>query len=104
MKQKSTGSKRTRSAGANGKSKSGSTDRARRRFPYLAICVANPGNEMSLQLGKAYKVIKGFTNDPAGRIRVVDEEGEDYLYPADWFVPIELDRTDHRRVMEAVAG
>jgi hypothetical protein len=33
-------------------------------------------------------------------IRVIDEEGEDYLYPRDWFSPIELPR----RVEEAIGG
>jgi hypothetical protein len=35
-----------------------------------------------------------------GDLRIVDESGEDYLYPAEWFVPIELPR----RLQVAVAG
>ncbi len=101
MKRKSTGLKRTASVGAIGKS-SVSRKVASRRYPYLAICVANEGNEASLQLGKAYRVIKPHTNDFVGRIRVIDEEGEDYLYLADWFVPIEVESRGRRRVMEAV--
>jgi hypothetical protein len=54
-------------------------------------------------VGKAYKVVKPHANDPSGRIRVIDEEGEDYLYLADWFVPIEVPPSQKRRVMEAVA-
>lgn len=103
MKRKSTGSKRTASAGATGKSNASRSEKAR-RYPYLAICVANQGNEVSLQLGKAYRVIKPLRNDFAGRIRVIDEDGEDYLYLANWFVPIEVEPRERRRVLEAVAG
>lgn len=99
MKQKSTGSKRTASAGSAGRSKAAQGD----RYPYLAICVYNRGNEASLQLGKAYKVIKPRNDDPSARLRVVDEEGEDYLYLRDWFVPVAMDVSGKRRVMEVVA-
>ncbi len=103
MKRKSTGSKRTASVGATGKSSASATEKGR-RYPYLAICVANEGNQVSLQLGKAYRVIKPLANDFSGRIRVIDEDGEDYLYLADWFVPIEVEPRGRRRVLEAVAG
>lgn len=103
MKRKSTGSKRTASVGATGKSSVNGREKIR-RYPYLAICVANQGNEASLQLGKAYQVIKPHPRDFAGRIRVIDEDGEDYLYLADWFVPIEIEPRGRRRVLEAVAG
>ena len=99
MKQKFTGSKRTASGGSTGRSK----DARSERYPYLAICVYNRGNEASLQVGKAYKVIKPRSDDPAGRLRLIDEEGEDYLYPREWFVPLELGLAAKRRVMEVVA-
>ena len=73
MKQKSTGSKRTASANATGKSKNGSGNPAP-KYPYLAICVRNEGNSASLERGKAYRVIKPQATDPPQRIRVVDEE------------------------------
>jgi hypothetical protein len=34
---------------------------------------------------------------------VIDEEGEDYLYLKEWFVPIEVDTIGRRRVMGVVA-
>src|SRR5438045_210056 len=103
MKQKSTGSKHMASAGATGRSKGQSTNN-RRRYPYLAICVYNKGNEASLERGKAYRVIKPRPNDSPLRIRVIDEEGEDYLYLSDWFVPIEITDRRRRRMLEAVVG
>src|SRR5436305_7376380 len=103
MKRKSTGSRRTASGGATGRSKGG-LGNGLRRYPYLAICVENRGNQASLELGKAYKVVKPLANDPPGRVRVVDEEAEDYLYLAQWFVPVDLGPRGKRRVLEVLAG
>jgi hypothetical protein len=43
-----------------------------------------------LELRKIYQVIPDARAVEHRLIRVVDESGEDYLYPADYFVPIEL--------------
>ncbi len=64
-----------------------------------AVCVRNEGHEESLELRKIYEVL----DDPAGQsrgfLRVVDED-EDYLYPASWFLAIELPR----EIEAAIAG
>src|SRR3954468_11921196 len=101
MKPKFTGTKHTALGVVNGKSKRSAVSSAQ-RYPYLAICVQNKGNEASLQLGKAYQVIKPRKNDIPFRIRVIDEEGDDYLYLADWFVPIEVSPGGRKRVLNAV--
>jgi len=54
------------------------------------VCVANKGNEVSLQLWKIYKALPDPDAEVEGMLRVVDEEGEDYLFPEENFVPIEL--------------
>jgi hypothetical protein len=60
-----------------------------------ALCVGNEGNEVSLELLKLYQITEPEPNDPAGWIRVVDESGEDYVYPAANFVlltlPVEIE-------------
>ena len=38
-------------------------------------------------MGKIYRVVKPEANDRTADIRVLDESGEDYLYPREWFVP-----------------
>jgi hypothetical protein len=43
-----------------------------------------------LKLGKVYAVVKSEPNDRPYDLRVIDEEGEDYLYPAKSFVPVDL--------------
>jgi len=89
-------------ADATGRSKSASGS-STRKYPYLAICVRNNGNTASLELGKAYRVIKPLPADPPQRIRVIDEENEDYLYRADWFVPIQVPPSARKSVLQAVS-
>jgi hypothetical protein len=45
---------------------------------------------VSLCRSKIYSVIKPLPGDPPYDLRIVDEEGEDYLYPADRFVVVSL--------------
>ena len=48
-------------------------------------CVSNSGFPASLELGKPYRVMPASTAAVYGLIRVVDESGEDYLYPEVYF-------------------
>jgi hypothetical protein len=97
---KSTGSNVTASAGGSSKSKK--KDEHLPAYPFYAICVENEGYEPCLQLGKSYRVIKPRKNDPDYFFRVIDEEQEDYLYPRDWFVPVDLPQKQKRRVAAAL--
>jgi hypothetical protein len=63
------------------------TRRGPREF---ALCIRNRGYEADLIVGKVYRVVESERNDRAADLRVVDESGEDYLYPRAWFVPVEL--------------
>jgi hypothetical protein len=54
------------------------------------ICVKNKNYEASLELRKVYKRIHENTTKQIGLIRVIDESGEDYLFPEDFFVPISI--------------
>ncbi len=103
MKLKSIGTRPTASAGATSKSKSASSN-GTRKYPFLGLCVRNDGVEASLEKGKAYRVIKPLANDPAGMARVIDEENEDYLYPAAWFVPIQVPESARKNAWRAVSA
>lgn len=59
-------------------------------YPAAVICVNNEGNEVSLQLWKVYKPLRDNDARSEGFFRVLDESGEDYLFPEENFVPIEL--------------
>ncbi len=58
----------------------------------FAICVSNDGYPASLELRKVYRVVPDRIAASRHFIRVVDESGEDYLYPAAFFGPIEVPR------------
>ena len=56
----------------------------------FAICVSNAGVPASLELRKVYRLVSDPAAASEGLVRVVDESGEDYLYPNKFFVPIEV--------------
>jgi len=56
----------------------------------FAICVSNSGVPASLELRKVYRLVSDPAAASEGLVRVVDESGEDYLYPDKFFVPIEV--------------
>ena len=58
--------------------------------PHFAVCVKNTGYPSSLELHKIYRVIPDEDAAEDGDIRVVDESGEDYLYPAKWFAELKV--------------
>ena len=58
----------------------------------FAICVDNSEYPASLELHKLYRVVRDVKSERDGDLRVVDESGEDYLYPASHFVVVELPR------------
>ena len=56
----------------------------------FALCIANAGNEASLILGKVYRIVPDAKAAKDDLVRIIDESGEDYLYPAEYFVLVEL--------------
>ncbi|PWU12047.1 MAG: hypothetical protein C5B51_01505 [Terriglobia bacterium] len=56
----------------------------------FVVCLANAGYEASLEVRKIYAVLDDSSADADHLIRVIDESGEDYLYPARLFHRVEL--------------
>jgi len=50
-----------------------------------AVCLSNKGYGASLEVGKLYRVLPDVHSKRRGFLRVIDEEGEDYLYPISFF-------------------
>ncbi len=69
--------------------------------PYFAICLSNADYPASLELHKVYRVLPDKDAARDGDIRVIDESGEDYLYPADYFVVIDLPPAVERALLQA---
>ena len=57
----------------------------------LVICIDNRGNEASLEKWKIYQSLPDESAEKHNEIRVIDEEGEDYLYPSDCFSNVLLE-------------
>jgi hypothetical protein len=55
-----------------------------------AICVDNTDYPASLELRKIYRVLSDPDAEQDGDLRIIDESGEDYLYPADYFVIVDF--------------
>lgn len=62
----------------------------RRTSPRFVLCIRNEGYRASLEERKIYRLVPDRDARAHDLIRVVDESGEDYLYPTDWFVPISV--------------
>ena len=54
------------------------------------ICVNNREYEASLERWKVYVAIPDDLAKKQNLRRVIDESGEDYLFPSDYFVPLTL--------------
>ena len=67
----------------------------------LVICLDNSGCEVSLERRKIYVAVPDAEAARHGRIRVVDESGDDYLYPEERFVEVALPLATRRAVMQA---
>ena len=68
----------------------------------FAVCIRNEEHEESLELRKIYEVLEDASAEKHNMVRVVDEEGEDYLYPRDWFLSIELPQNIATAILELV--
>jgi hypothetical protein len=68
----------------------------------FAVCVNNAGYPASLELHKIYRVLPDKEAESDGDFRVIDESGEDYLYPADYFVLMELPQVVEKSLLQNV--
>lgn len=72
----------------------------------FVVCVATgPLGDFSgedLTVGRLYEVVA--EADPHGMIRVIDDSGEDYLYPATLFDPVEVRAETAERLHQALAA
>ena len=68
--------------------------------PQFVICIKNEDCE-DLELRKLYRALPDEAAAEDGYIRVIDESGEDYLYPQDFFVPVELSQMAEEALLKA---
>jgi hypothetical protein len=68
--------------------------------PRYAVCIANKGHEASLERNKIYALLPDPQAEADGLVRVIDEDGESYLYPCDWFVAVEVPKAVQESVLK----
>jgi hypothetical protein len=57
---------------------------------HFAVCIRNDDYPASLELRKLYPVLEDKFASDHGLVRVIDESGEDYLFPTEYFVRVSL--------------
>jgi hypothetical protein len=72
--------------------------RTRQQF---VVCVQNEDYPASLELWKIYRMLPDEKASKHKLVRVVDESGEDYLYPETYFVPIKLPQAAEEALLAA---
>jgi hypothetical protein len=68
----------------------------------FVVCINNTDYPASLELHKIYRVIDDKEAEDEGDIRIVDESGEDYIFPSSYFVPIQVPQTVEESLLRAV--
>lgn len=67
----------------------------------FVVCVKNREYPASLELHKIYRALPDEDAAQDGDLRVIDESGEDYVYPASYFLPIRLPRETERALADS---
>jgi hypothetical protein len=73
----------------------------KRKTSRFVVCIKNRGFAASLDLRKVYPVIPDAEAESHRMVRVVDESGEDYLFPETCFVNIDLPAPVARAIVAA---
>jgi hypothetical protein len=75
----------------------------KRSRPRFAVCVANGGCD-DLQVWKLYRLLADAKAATEGYVRVVDDSGEDYLYPASRFIVVEFSPAVEQELLAAASA
>ncbi len=70
-----------------------------KRRSSFVLCIRSDGAK-DLETRKVYQVLPDRETASEGYARIIDESGEDYLYPADYFVPLRLSGTVARELVQ----
>jgi hypothetical protein len=70
--------------------------------PKFAVCIANDGCD-DLQIWKIYRVVPDPSAAAEDYLRVVDESGEDYLYPSRRFLVVEFSAAVEKKLLAAAS-
>jgi hypothetical protein len=74
---------------------------AKSKAKQLVVCVGNEGYRASLEKRKIYVALRGTEAEKHGLLRIVDESGDDYLFPKSFFRSIALPQAVRKAVLAA---
>ncbi len=69
--------------------------------PKFVICIENSEYPASLEIRKIYQAMPDSDASKIGHLRIIDESGEDYLYPQACFIDAHLSKSVQAAVVEA---
>jgi hypothetical protein len=98
MKHMGSARRNTKSSGFSTEPKVREPKTSEARF---VLCVRNKDYPASLELRKVYQLLPDDAATRHRQVRVIDESGEDYLYPEEYFVPIKLPPVAEKAVLGA---
>jgi hypothetical protein len=67
------------------------------------LCIKNKGYEASLEIRKLYEQLPDKEAERHDQVRVIDESGEDYLYPSSFFATVRLSMETKDKLLEKAA-
>jgi hypothetical protein len=73
----------------------------RRTEKSFVVCINNKGYPASLEIRKLYQAIRDERAARIRQVRVIDESGEDYLYPENYFASVRLPQAAERALLRA---
>jgi hypothetical protein len=73
-----------------------------KNFSGFVVCINNADYPASLELHKIYRIITDKEVEKEGDIRIIDESGEDYIYPSTYFVPIQVPQAVEESLLRAI--
>lgn len=69
--------------------------------PNFVICIDNDEYPASLERRKLYEIVPDADAESLGQLRVKDESGDDYLYPKELFISVDLPSSTEKAVISA---
>ena len=75
--------------------------KAKRAASRFLICLDNKGYRVSLEKRKIYLALPDAKALKHGQVRVIDESGDDYLYPKSLFLPIPIPQSLRKAILKA---
>ncbi|MFQ5661098.1 MAG: hypothetical protein ACE5GZ_11785 [Gammaproteobacteria bacterium] len=67
----------------------------------FVICIKNDDYQASLEIRKLYQVVPDADAEEMEQIRIIDESGEDYIYPKEYFVSVTLPDATEQAIIKA---